>query len=122
MKLRILHLEDNENDAELIRLTLARSGLPCDIRNVNSGDDYLAALQWSDFDVILSDSGIPGYNGLEAMDAARDRCPTVPFIFVSGQIQVDAPSGGVRHPADRVSKSSLDKLAPAIESALQRSS
>jgi len=120
-KLRILHLEDNENDAELIRLTLSRSGLACDIRNVNSGDDYLAALQWSDFDVILSDSGIPGYNGIAAMDAARDRCPTVPFIFVSGQIQLDTVTGGARHPADRVSKSELDKLGPAIESALQRS-
>jgi signal transduction histidine kinase/CheY-like chemotaxis protein len=122
MKLRILHLEDNENDAELIRLTLARSGLSCDIRNVNSGDDYLAALQWSDFDIILSDSGIPGYNGLEAMSAARDRCPTVPFIFVSGQLQPSAATGGARHPANRVSKSELSKLAPAIESALERSS
>ena len=122
MKLRILHLEDNENDAELIRLTLARSGLPCDIRNVNSGDDYLAALQWSDFDVILSDGGIPGYNGLAAMDAARDHCPTVPFIFVSGQIQADGSGSGARHPANRVSKSDLDNLAPAIESALERSS
>jgi signal transduction histidine kinase/CheY-like chemotaxis protein len=122
MTLRILHLEDNEDDAELIRLTLARSGLPCDIRNVNSGEDYLAALQGADFDLILSDSGIPGYNGTEAMSAARDRCPAVPFIFVSGQIQPSSPAGGARHPAGRIAKSELDKLAPAIQTALERSS
>src|SRR3982074_2960035 len=89
MKLRILHLEDNATDAELVRLSLARGGLNCDILPVNNADAFLAALQRPEFDVILSDSGVPGDEGRAALAAAHDRCPGVPFIVVSGVPQRD---------------------------------
>ena len=84
MKLRILHLEDNSADADLVRLALYRGGLNCDILPVNNADAYLSALQRPEFDVILSDSGVPGCAGDAALaapvaraqrrrDARRDR-------------------------------------------------
>src|SRR3569833_1692974 len=91
MMLRILHLEDNATDADLVRASLARGGLNCDILPVNSGDAYRAALQRPEFDVILSDSGVPGYDGRDALAAAHDQCPGVPFIVVSGSPRRNNP-------------------------------
>ena len=70
MKLRLLHLEDNGDDVELVRMTLARDGVDCDILAVSSGAAYLAALQQPHFDAVLSDSAIPGYDGGAALLAA----------------------------------------------------
>src|ERR1700748_1418614 len=113
MKLRILHLEDNEADVDLVRLQLARGGLNCDILPVNTGDAYLEALESPEFDVILSDSGVPGYDGRAALVAAHDRCPSVPFIVVSGSPRRnDTPSA--LQPAGAVAKSHLEQLAPTI--------
>src|ERR1700735_4175616 len=83
MKLRLLHLEDNGDDVELVRTTLARDGVDCDILAVDSGDAYLAALQQPPFDAVLSDSSVLGYDGSEALSAARERFPGIPFIVVS---------------------------------------
>jgi signal transduction histidine kinase len=119
MRLRILHLEDNVADTDLVRLSLARGGLNCDILPVNSSDAYLAALQRPEFDVILSDSGVPGYDSRAALSAAHERCPGVPFIIVSGyppRIEHEATP----HPSAAVAKSQLEQLAPAIRQVLQR--
>jgi signal transduction histidine kinase/CheY-like chemotaxis protein len=118
MKLQILHLEDNAADTELVRTSLVRGGLSCDILPVSTGDAFLAALQKPQFDVILSDSGVPGYDGSAALAAARDHCPGVPFITVSGSMQgghgiVPLATAGA------VGKFELDRLAPAIRNALQ---
>src|SRR5882762_11901798 len=111
MKLRILHLEDNATDADLVRASLARGGLNCDILPVNCGDAFVAALQRPEFDVILSDSGVPGYDGRAALAAAHDRCPDVPFIVVSGFPQRN-DTRAVVQPAGAVAKSELEQLAP----------
>ena len=121
MKLRILHLEDNTDDVDLVRLSLARGGLNCDILPVNSGDSFLAALQRPEFDVILSDSGVPGYDGRAALAAAHDRCPGVPFIIVSGHPQRDNNPQVQARAAGAVAKSELEQLAPTIRNVLQNS-
>src|SRR3984893_16230488 len=120
MKLRILHLEDNVTDADMVRLSLARGGLNCDILPVNTGDAFLAALQRPEFDVILSDSGVPGYDGGAALVAAHDHCPSVPFIVVSGSPRSDHRPAAIQ-PAGAVAKSQLEQLAPAIPDALHTS-
>src|ERR1700753_1803465 len=118
MKLRILHLEDNATDADLVRSSLARGGLNCDIQPVNTGDAYIAALQRPEFDVILSDSGVPGYDGRDALAAAHDHCPSVPFIVVSGSPRRDNTPGALQ-PTAAVAKSELEQLAPLIRHALR---
>jgi signal transduction histidine kinase len=117
MKLRLLHLEDNGDDVELVRATLARDGIDCDILAVDSGTSYLAALQQSCFDAVLSDSSVPGYDGTEALSAARARIPGIPFIVVSAAASstepLDSPPG--ESASARVTKSELHRLAPTIK-------
>ena len=122
MKLRLLHLEDNGDDAELVRATLARDGVDCDILAVDSGATYLAALQQSHFDAVLSDSSVLDYEGSEALSAARERFPGIPFIVVSGGASTTEPRESVIENAAtaRVAKSELERLAPAIRHALSR--
>jgi signal transduction histidine kinase/CheY-like chemotaxis protein len=121
MPLRILHLDDNPDDVELVRLTLSRSGLECKIDPVSDRDSYVTALKSQVFDVILSDSGIPGYDGAAAMAAAWDTCPDVPFIVVSGHVGTSpATPKHLDHAAARIPKNELARLTPAIGQALQR--
>jgi len=122
MKLRLLHLEDNGDDAELVRTALTRDGVDCDILAVDSGAAYLAALQHSHFDAVLSDSSVLGYDGSEALSAARERFPGIPFIVVSTAAGATEPrQSSVEDSATaRVPKSDLQRLAPAIRHALSR--
>src|SRR5260370_29821781 len=117
MKLRILHLEDNATDADLVRATLARGGLNCDILPVNTGDAFLAALQRPEFDVILSDSDVPGYDGRAALAAAHDHCLSAPFIVVPRAQRRDNTPPPVQPPRP-LANSQLELLAPAICHAL----
>ena len=122
MKLRLLHLEDNGDDAELVRTALTRDGVDCDILAVDSGAAYLAALQHSHFDAVLSDSSVLGYDGSEALSAARTRFPGIPFIVVSTAPGADEPHDSSLSEAAtaRVAKSELQRLGPAIRHALSR--
>jgi signal transduction histidine kinase/CheY-like chemotaxis protein len=122
MKLRLLHLEDNGDDVELVRTTLARDGVDCDILAVDSGTAYLAALQQSHFDAVLSDSSVLGYDGGEALSAARQHYPGIPFIVVSTAAGVtEMRESSVEDAATaRVAKSELERLAPAIRHAMSR--
>ena len=120
VKLRVLHLEDNRDDVELVRRSLTRDGIGCDVHAVSTGPEYLAALQRSEFDLILSDSGVPGFDGQSAMAAAYDRFPGVPFIVVSGN---PPPAGELGlQPAGSIAKTDLGALAPEVRRVLRNSS
>lgn len=84
LPLRVLHLEDNPVDAELIRMELERAAIPCAITRVYSRREFEAALQKGDVDVILSDSQLPSFDTLKALTRTREVRPDVPFVFVSG--------------------------------------
>ncbi len=120
MKLRLLHLEDNADDVELVRSTLSREGVDCDILAVSSGPAYLAALQHAQFDIVLSDSGVPGYDGAAALSAARERFPGIPFIVVS--MSPDPARKPMPPASDRVtahiSKAELHNLGQTIRHVL----
>ena len=121
MTLKILHLEDNPADAELVKRVLMRSSLPCEVLNVDSADAYQSALQHQAYDVILSDSGIPGYDGRAALLHAHGSRPGVPFIVVSGRVDENRrPLPNEPQPAAQLSKSRLDRLPEIIENTLQQ--
>src|SRR3954471_9089306 len=84
--LRILNLEDNVNDAELNEAMLSARWPQCELLRVDNRQDFIAALEQDDVDLILSDYTMPGFNGLEALSIARERRPQTPFLFVSGTI------------------------------------
>ena len=85
--LRILHLEDNPKDAELVREMLTGNGILCEITRVETGKAFTAALERERFDLILADYALPSLTGLEALKLAVATRPDVPFIFVSGVME-----------------------------------
>ncbi len=116
---RILHLEDNPDDAALVRLALERAGLATRIAGAETRDQFLVALADGGFDVILADFSLPSYDGLSALRAARESAPETPFIFVSGAIGEDVAIGALHEGAtDYVLKDKLARLASAIVRAL----
>jgi signal transduction histidine kinase len=124
MKLRFLHLEDNGDDVELVRNTLARADLDCEVLAVETRAAYLAALQQSHFDAVLSDSSVLGYDGHEALSDARRRFPGIPFIVVSAaggasdhEHPTPAATAGQSAPSAvtaQVAKSEIHRLAPTL--------
>jgi signal transduction histidine kinase/ActR/RegA family two-component response regulator len=82
--LRILHFEDDPTAALLVRRAIERSGFDARITLVQQESEYVRAMERGEVDVILVDSGLPGFSGQEALEIAKRRVPEVPFIFVSG--------------------------------------
>jgi PAS domain S-box-containing protein len=118
--LRILHLEDNENDALLISSTLERWGFTCEIERVETRDSFVAALERGGFDLILSDFSLPTFNGLAALELARQMQPDLPFLFVSGTIGEEVAIEALKRGAtDYVLKDRLPRLASAVNRALE---
>jgi two-component system cell cycle sensor histidine kinase/response regulator CckA len=119
--LRLLHLEDNRTDAELIGMQIAEEWPDCKIRLVGSRDEFLAALGQEEFDLILSDFSLPAFNGLEALDLVRKTGSNTPFLFLSGTIGEDNAVEALQHGAvDYLIKDRPARLIPAIRSALQQ--
>src|SRR5256885_2005277 len=118
--LRILHLEDNEDDAELIQSALSEEGVDCETVRVDSRFDYMAALEQGHWDLILSDNTLPSYDGLSALADARAKCPDVPFVFVSGTLGEEVAIEALKLGAtDYVLKQRLSRLKPALKRALR---
>jgi CheY-like chemotaxis protein len=69
--LRILHLEDDANDAALIQATLKAGGISFEAARVQTPDDFVAALNGGGIDLILSDFTLPTFDGLSALKIAR---------------------------------------------------
>lgn len=116
--LRILHLEDNPTDAELVRSVLEAEGLACAVTCVRNRTDYEAALERHDFDLILTDFSLPRYDGLSALALARQKCPEKPTIFVSGTMGEEAAVKCLQQGAtDYVLKDRLFRLPSAVRRA-----
>ena len=118
--LRILSLEDDLNDFELIRHSLEKEGIACDLERVASRKDFIAAVETGSFDLILADHSLPGFDGLSALEIARKKVPKVPFIFVSGALGEEIAIETLRSGAtDYVLKTRLARLGPAVKRALR---
>jgi signal transduction histidine kinase len=119
VKLRVLHLEDNEEDHALVAIHLRRGGINADIERVETEASLVEALT-REWDIILSDYNLPGYSGLAALDKVRSMGKLVPFILVSGEIGEDIAVQAMRNGAnDYLLKSNLARLAPAALLAIE---
>lgn len=120
--LRVLYLEDNRRDRELLVERVKADGLKCEFTHVVTKNEFEAALAHTEFDLILSDFTLPSYQGTAALAVARAQQPDVPFIFVSGTIgEVRAVECLKSGATDYVIKGNLDRLVPAIRRALRES-
>lgn len=117
---RILILEDNPADAELVQFELQEAGLLFTATQVTSQEDYLQNLQEFPPDLILSDYDLPHYNGALALAEAKINCPDTPFILVSGAVSEDRAIEILTQGAkDYVLKTRLQqRLVPAVRRAL----
>lgn len=116
---RLLLLEDNSLDAELIVGLLNEGGFECRSHRVETRADFIAALERDPFDVILADYSLPSFDGLSALQIARERCPDVPFVLVSGVLGEDVAIEALTQGAtDYVLKQRLTRLVPAVQRAL----
>jgi len=116
----ILYLEDDAADVELVQATLESAGMACQITRVQTRDEFSAAVRQGGYDIILADFRLPMFDGIAALRQAREQCPDVPFIFVSGTMGEDAAIEGLTQGAtDYVLKQKMSRLAPAVKRALR---
>jgi len=115
----LLHLEDNDLDAELIAARLARSEMDILIDRVAHRDQYQEKLQAQPYSLIISDYQVPSFTGLDALAMAKQYQPSVPFIFVSGQIGEEFAVETLRQGStDYILKERLTRLPAAIARAI----
>ena len=119
-ELRLLLLEDSLLDVELIQIALEGGGIQCDLMQVQTYDEFLAAVQAPTFDLILSDYKLPEFDGIAALQLARTHCPKIPFIFVSASLGEERAIDLLKQGAtDYVLKERLVRLAPSVQRALR---
>jgi diguanylate cyclase (GGDEF)-like protein len=116
--LRLLIIEDDESAAELTLKSLSAAGLSCAMQRVGTEVEFRSALANTP-DVILSDSNVPGFDGMAALNIAKSERPAIPFIFLSGHMSDSAMrrarAGGA---TDCLSKSELQRLPRVVRSVL----
>jgi PAS domain S-box-containing protein len=116
---RILLLEDYPLDAELISRELRRSIPRLEWRHADSKEAFIATLREFAADLVLSDNSLPSFDALAALRTARELCPDVPFVVVSGTVgdehAVELMKAGV---TDYVLKDRLSRLGIVVRRAL----
>jgi PAS domain S-box-containing protein len=118
--LRILSLEDDPKDAELVQETLAGDGISCVITRVETEADFIASLEQGNVDLILADYTLPSFDGQSALKIARQDWPQVPFIFVSGTLDEEVAIEALKIGAtDYVFKTRLSRIVPSVQRALR---
>ena len=116
--LRILLLEDDPRDAELILRAVRDAAPESSVQLADDRAEFIRTLDESVPDVILSDHGLGDFNSLDAFRLAQSRAPGSPFILVSGEFEQKASECLQAGAADFIPKSELGRLGPAIASAL----
>src|SRR4051794_24099064 len=98
--MKILHLEDNRDDADLVRDLLTNEWAECEIKVVATRNDYTQELAQGGYDLILSDFSLVRFDGSEALKLAQSQAPGIPFVFLSGNIGEDRAIEAVKAGAD----------------------
>ena len=117
---RILHLEDNPHDAELVLDLLESDGIVCELSRVRSRQEFEAAVSDASFDLVLTDFNIPNYDGLSALQFVREKYPALPVIVISGSLGEDAAALCARFGAtEYLLKTRLNQLPSTVRRILQ---
>jgi len=114
--LKLLLVEDSEDDAFFLQRHLAQAGFSLDLQRVDSAGEFAKVLLEGPWDLIISDYQMPGFSGFQALEILRKSELDIPFILVSGaigeQLAVEAMRNGAR---DFLLKDNLARLVPAIQ-------
>lgn len=118
--IRILLLEDQSADVELITHLLKQTGYPFKVKRVETKEAFVSELQKQAPDLILSDYSLPSFDGLSALAIAQKKRPNVPFIFVTGTLGEEVAIETLKSGAtDYILKTRLSRLVPAVHRALR---
>ena len=99
---RIVHVEDCADDAELVSLELRAAGFALDYRRIDDESGLMAALRGFDPHLVLSDVNLPGFCGGRALELVRAHAPGLPFVFFTGSTSSTIPGVGEHLSPDAV--------------------
>ncbi|MFP6640969.1 MAG: response regulator, partial [Myxococcota bacterium] len=118
--LKVLFIEDSEDDVVLLLRELQRGGFHTDHLRVDAAEPLRTALGREDWDVAVSDFHMPGFSGKEALDIVRSSGSDVPFVLVSGTVGEEVAVGAVKAGAqDFVSNDKPERLCRVIKRELK---
>ena len=118
--LRVLIVEDCDDDAQLLLVRLRRAGYSPDYLRVDNAGDLGKALQDHNWQIVISDYAMPGFSGLEALRILREHDRETPFILVSGTVGEEIAVEAMRTGANNyIMKDNLARLMPAIDRELR---
>jgi PAS domain S-box-containing protein len=116
----VLHLEDDPNDAELVKSALSEDGLACEITRVSTEPHFTEELQRGGFDLILADYSLPSFDGMAALALVRSIAADTPFILLSGTLGEERAVEALKTGAtDYLLKDRLSRLGPSVRRALR---
>jgi len=117
--IRILQVEDDPIDAELIQAELDADGIAYEVRLIDDEASYTACLREFEPDIVLSDLSLPGFSGQRALELLRRHDEDLPFIYVSATLGEEAAVEALRNGAtDYILKQNPTRLASAVRRAL----
>jgi DNA-binding NtrC family response regulator len=102
VSVRVLFVEDSQDDVELQLRRLRDAGLEPQWDRVQSEDELRSALADESWQIALVDYNVPGFSGLEALRLIADLAPDLPAITVSGSIDEDTAVATMSAGASRV--------------------
>jgi diguanylate cyclase (GGDEF)-like protein/PAS domain S-box-containing protein len=115
MPLRVLCVDDDEEDVALILHALKEGGYVPAHRHVCGRERLIEAFESQQWDMVISDYAMPQFDGLTALRIVKERDPNVPFILVSGAVTSEVAVAAMKSgAADYVMKDDLTRLAPAV--------
>jgi len=121
LPLRLIIVEDQPLDAELVLSALERTGFKPQATRVDSRAQFVDALAKADVDVILCDYNLPSFSALEALDLLRESQLDVPFIVISGSIGEETAVETIKRGADDyLLKDRLGRLGSSVAQALEQ--
>ncbi len=119
-RLRVLIVEDSEDDAMLVLRELRRGGFDPEMERVDNQDELRRALRQRNWDVVITDHNMPGFSSEAALETVKETGLDVPVIIVSGSIGEDIAVAAMKTGAhDYIMKDNLKRLVPAIERELR---
>ncbi|MBV8882530.1 MAG: response regulator [Chroococcidiopsidaceae cyanobacterium CP_BM_RX_35] len=118
--LRLLVVEDSEDDAVLLALELQRGGYKPVFKRVDNAAALEQALEQQSWDVVISDYSLPQFSASTALKLLQEQGLDIPFIIISGNIGENSAVALMKAGAhDLILKGHLARLVPAIERELR---
>src|ERR1039458_9834432 len=119
-KLRVLVVEDDPADVELVRRSLQKGGFELDVDVVQTAEDFAKHVRTNRYDVILADYGLPSWNGRDTLEVLRREGLDVPVVVVSGSLgELKAVECIKQGAADYVLKDHLPRLPESVRHAIR---